>query len=73
MTSLDNFGFELDDGYNDNGDIVQDEVQKNLVFQMRRFPVNSKQRKGDFVFQRNKTSIVLPEKIFSEVNSICFS
>ena len=62
MTSLDNFGFDLEKDFAGDGDIIQNRVERNLAFQMRRI-----QRKKDFIFEQNKSRIFLPQTVFNQV------
>ena len=66
MTSLDNFGLNLEKDFSGSDDIVQDRMEKNLAFQMRRVKVKNMAK--PFIFQQNKSRILLPEAIFSKVN-----
>ena len=65
MTSLDNFGLNLEKDFSGSDDIVQDRMEKNLAFQMRRVKVKNMAK--PFIFQQNMSRIVLPEAIFTEV------
>ncbi len=67
MTSLDKFGFDLEKDFDGDGDVIQNRLEKNLAFQMRRVDVKSKQRANDFIFQQNKSRILLPQAIFNKV------
>ncbi|XP_028402492.1 adhesion G protein-coupled receptor L3-like [Dendronephthya gigantea] len=64
VTSLDNFGFDLEEDFAGDGDIIQNRVERNLAFQMRRF-----RRKRDFVFEQNKSRIFLPQAVFNQTTS----
>jgi hypothetical protein len=72
LTSLDNFGFYLEKDFNGSDDVIQDRVEKNLVFQMRRVDVKSKQMAKDFIFEQNKSGIVLPQEIFNKVHAVVY-
>jgi hypothetical protein len=65
VTALDNFGLILEKDHNGSDDIVQHRIEKNLAFQMRRVKVKNMAK--DFIFQQNKSRILLPEAIFKQV------
>ena len=67
VTSLDNFGFDLEEDFDRNDDIMENEVQKNLAFEMRRVNLGNRQGREDVIFRQNKSRIVLPRAIFTQV------
>lgn len=69
VTSLDNFGFDLERDFVQGGDVTENEVQRNLAFQMHRVNFTKKQRQENLIFQQNKSRIVLPRAIFAEVHT----
>ena len=71
MTSLDNFGFDLEEDFDGKDDIIENEVQKNLVFEMRRVNLGNRQGREDVIFRQNKSRIVLPRAIFTQVYIAC--
>jgi hypothetical protein len=70
LTSLDNLGFDLEKDFNGSDDVIEDRVEKNLVFQMRRVDVKNKRKAKDFIFEQNKSGIVLPQEIFNKVHAV---
>lgn len=70
VTSLDNFGLNLVQDFDEDEDVNQTTLEKNLAFQIQRLKVKNISR--DVVFEQNQSSISLPHMIFDKVSDQLF-